>query len=32
MSGDGAEYLAQAGASAEDILQWWYSGVELTTF
>ena len=27
MSGDGAEYLAQAGANAEEILQWWYEGV-----
>jgi peptidoglycan hydrolase-like amidase len=28
MSGDGAEYLAQAGASAEEILEWYYEGVE----
>jgi hypothetical protein len=28
MSGDGAEYLAQAGASAEEILEWYYAGVE----
>lgn len=27
MSGDGAEYLAQAGASAEEILEWYYEGI-----
>lgn len=32
MSGDGAEYLAQAWATAEEILEWYYEGIEFFEF
>lgn len=29
MSWDGAEYLAQQGATAHEILEWWYEGIDI---